>query len=303
MLAILGQLTKSGIPTEKHILKVERPFPVAGLAYWVDDWHAYRCCPKPHLHQGLDLMAPLGTPLVAVADGVVTRKINDPVWTGLGVSLTDHVSTRYSYAHLSAFASGLQVGQKVRMGDIIGYVGNTGDAAGGPYHLHFEVHPYGGGAVPPKPEVDEWLDAAEHRAWKLVRKLTGKNLTDADLDLSLWKGRLYELAQDEIQAANVLAARQTSKVTKVAPRADQLWLGYGLPVVLLALLAGALLFIDSHGKRIVSLRKRRRGDPKAEAITILDSFDLSIEPEAEPVEASAEPAPPGDQRLREPART
>ena len=49
--------------------------------------------------------------------------------------------TYYFYAHLSTFADGLSVGSKVTRGQVIGYVGDTGDAGPGNYHLHFEVHP------------------------------------------------------------------------------------------------------------------------------------------------------------------
>ena len=57
----------------------------------------------------------------------------------------------FFYAHLSAFATGLAVGSTVIRGQLIGFVGDTGDPGVGNYHLHFEVHPLGGAAVDPYP--------------------------------------------------------------------------------------------------------------------------------------------------------
>jgi hypothetical protein len=295
LLALLGKLDAKGIPDVPLIISVERPFPVAGLAYWADDWHAYRCCPKPHLHQGVDMMAAGGTPLIAVANGVITNKINDPLWSGLAISITDGAGTRYFYAHLSAFAPGIQLGQRVQMGQVIGYVGNTGDAAGGPTHLHFEVHPYGGAAVPPKPYVDRWLDATEQRAVRLVRKLTGKRVDLNKIDVSLWKNKLLELAQHEIQAANFLSARQAAAAKAAKPKTasgpDQQTLPYVLPVVLLALLAGGLLFVDRRGERVPFRRRRVEADGEAD-IGAPGALQLAILADVEGALATAPPIEP-----------
>jgi hypothetical protein len=256
---------------------------VAGLAYWLDDWHAYRCCPIPHLHQGLDLMAARGTPLLSVANGVISEKQFDPVWSGLAVGITDRFGTRYLYFHMSAWAPGIKLGQTVRAGEVIGYVGNTGDAQGGPYHLHFEVHPAGQGAVPPKPYVDRWLDDAQLRAIKLVKRVTGKQVTDKDLNLTAWRNRLLELAKNELVAANigaVLQVRAASTIPKprAKPSRDQT-AGYTVPVALLALLAGGLLFVDRTGGLAIAVRRRRRG--------VLDETVVVLPETALPVTALA----------------
>jgi hypothetical protein len=290
---------KNGIPPLPLIISAEHPFPVAGLAYWSDDWHAYRCCPKPHLHQGVDMMADGGTPLIAVADGVISNKVDDPLWSGLGLSITDGAGTRYFYAHLSAFVSGIHIGQRVQIGQIIGYVGNTGDAAGGPTHLHFEVHPYGGVAAPPKPYVDRWLDTSEQRAVKLVRKLTGKRVDLNKVDVSLWKNKLLDLAQHEIQAANLLSARQVAAAKAAKPKVtsgpDQQTLPYVLPVVLLALLGAGLLFLDRRGTGAPSRRRTRASDDAEEVLAIPEAMAVAILADVEAAmaaESGTEPALP-----------
>jgi murein DD-endopeptidase MepM/ murein hydrolase activator NlpD len=154
---------------ERAMLEVATPFPLAGPAHWSNDWHAYRPCPYPHLHVGLDLLAARGTPIVSVANASVTGLANDPEAAGLAVEITDGNGTSYFYAHMERRTAGLRVGLRVRMGQVIGFVGNTGNAAGGPTHLHFEVQPHGV-PVPPKPYVDRWLLSAEAKAKRLVHR-------------------------------------------------------------------------------------------------------------------------------------
>jgi murein DD-endopeptidase MepM/ murein hydrolase activator NlpD len=125
-----------------------KAFPVAGTTYtYTDDWGAPR---GQGPHQGNDIMAPRGTPLLAVADGVVDRVTR--VETGLGglwVWLRDTKGHEYYYAHMHTIAANIQPGTRVTVGQQLGTIGNTGDARYGAPHLHFEIHPGGGGAVNP----------------------------------------------------------------------------------------------------------------------------------------------------------
>lgn len=90
-------------------------------------------------HHAIDIHAPRGTPVLAVADGRV-RKLHSGDRGGLSVYLVDEDGvTRYYYAHLDAYAQGLSEGQRVQRGEVIGFVGDTGNAQPGDCHLHFSV--------------------------------------------------------------------------------------------------------------------------------------------------------------------
>ncbi len=129
-------------------------FPVAGGASYSDSFGAPRSGGRSHA--GQDLMAPKHRPLVAAADGVVTRVRH--ATTGLsGNSLTirDEEGWSYVYIHLNndtpgtddgsnryelAFADGIRSGQRVRAGEVVGYLGDSGNAEDTAPHLHFELH-------------------------------------------------------------------------------------------------------------------------------------------------------------------
>ena len=136
--------TAPAAPAAAQYLKV---FPVSGTHSFADDFGAAR---HQGSHEGNDIMSPRGTPVVAVADGTIKRLTR--VETGLGgiwIWLVDTAGNEYYYAHLTDIVAGLDAGSKVTAGQQIGTVGNTGDARFGDCHLHFEVHPGGGGAVDP----------------------------------------------------------------------------------------------------------------------------------------------------------
>jgi len=118
--------------------------PMPGSAYG-DSWGAPRSGGRRH--EGVDMLAPTGTPIFAVVNGVVTFKQNR--LGGNAVSLAGDNGNRYYYAHLSRYEG---TSRRVVQGELIGYNGDTGNATGVP-HLHFEVHPGGGLAVNPTPSV------------------------------------------------------------------------------------------------------------------------------------------------------
>ena len=106
-------------------------------------------------HEGIDLMASLDQQVYAVDNGVLWRQaINgepNAVLSGNAWYVQIADGTYYFYGHMSHFADGLKVGDTVTRGQVIGYVGDTGNPGPGNYHLHFEVHPMGGAAVDPYP--------------------------------------------------------------------------------------------------------------------------------------------------------
>jgi len=123
--------------------------PIAAPTFFTDSWGAPRSGGRHH--QGTDMFAALRAPLVAVADGVVRLS-----FTSLGGNVihlwADH-GVDYFYAHLDGYAAGLVDGQRVERGQLIGYNGDTGNAAPGAYHVHFGMRPGGITNVNPYPTV------------------------------------------------------------------------------------------------------------------------------------------------------
>jgi len=134
-------------------------FPVYGPASFSDDFGAARA--DTGWHHGNDIFAPLGAPVLAVTDGTLFLV----GWNTIGgnrVWLRDLQGNEFYYAHLSAFSPLARNGAHVKAGDVIGFVGNTGDAAGTPTHLHFEIHPAAllgmgyDGVIDPYPYLLAW---------------------------------------------------------------------------------------------------------------------------------------------------
>ncbi len=96
-------------------------------------------------HEATDIMAPAGTPVLAVDDGTI-RKLFDSKAGGLTIYHFDpDEKVSYYYAHLQRYAADLEEGQKVKRGDVIGYVGSTGNADPSAPHLHFAIFELGPG--------------------------------------------------------------------------------------------------------------------------------------------------------------
>ena len=147
-LGLEKELAPSNSPVADIALEA---FPIQGMCGYQDGWHDPR--PGGRLHVGVDIIAPEGKLLYAVADGTITRIYRDfpGSMPGNGLRLTMEDGTYFFYAHLLSFADGIDVGSKVKAGQVIGRNGNTGSS--GTAHLHFEIHPNGGAAINPYPIV------------------------------------------------------------------------------------------------------------------------------------------------------
>lgn len=99
-------------------------------------------------HEGIDIFAPRGTPVTAATDGLVWRVGTDPLG-GLVVWILGPGRQMHYYAHLDRYAD-VRGGDHVAAGDVVGYVGTTGNARGGPPHLHYGIYA-GGVAIDPYP--------------------------------------------------------------------------------------------------------------------------------------------------------
>ncbi len=119
--------------------------PVQGVSAFGDTWGAPRSGGRRH--QGVDMLAPTGTLLQAVIGGFVSHRQN--TLGGTTISLLGDNGNRYYYAHLSAYEG--EEG-RVEVGQVIGFVGDTGNATGVP-HLHFEIRPNAGVPMNPYPSV------------------------------------------------------------------------------------------------------------------------------------------------------
>jgi Peptidase family M23 len=136
-------------------------FPVVGVSGYGDSYGAFRGDVRGKWHHGDDIFAPLGAPVVAVANGTINRV----GWHKVGgwrLWVRDAAADEFYYAHLSGYAPRVFHTRHVRAGDVLGFVGSTGDAFGGEPHLHFEVHPHQllrrryDGAVDPTTYLDSW---------------------------------------------------------------------------------------------------------------------------------------------------
>ena len=138
--ASAGGPQKEDLPGDGQQLAQRKPLlvPVAGVApsALVDTYEQARGGRK---HEAIDIMAPRGTPVHAVDDGKVVKLFNSKPG-GLTVYQFDRKDeVAYYYAHLDRYADGLKEGMPLRRGDLVGYVGVTGNAAPDAPHLHFAM--------------------------------------------------------------------------------------------------------------------------------------------------------------------
>ena len=165
-----------------------------------------------HTHQGNDIFAPGGTPLYATSRGVIARKAV-AVLGGNKLWLVAADGTQYYYAHLSAYADGVEDGAVVEAGQVLGYVGDTGNARGTPPHLHFEIHPAGGAAIDPYPILDAVRRSDAGRLLDASRALSVSTTTTiAPGSGNAGIGVSVELAIEDVDAS-AAGPRPTTTVT------------------------------------------------------------------------------------------
>ncbi len=123
--------------------------PVQGPRAFSNDWGQPRSGGRRH--QGNDILSPRGTPVVASVSGTV-RGHNSSLG-GISYYLKGDDGNTYFGTHLDSLsgASG-----RVAQGAVLGTVGDSGNARGGPTHLHFEIHPGGGAPVNPYPTLSQY---------------------------------------------------------------------------------------------------------------------------------------------------
>lgn len=191
LMDLLGLVKPAGVPlTPTEMTQGFGRFPVVGYVWYHNDYGAPRYSPYFHLHEGVDLFAVDGTPVIACVDGVI-RKLADGSIGGISFWLDGDDGITYYYGHLRGYAPGLAAGQRVRLGQVLGYVGDTGVAQGTYPHLHFEVHPGGGLPVTPKPILDAWLSNAEANAVNAYRRLVEYNALNR-IGAARWQ-RVFDL--------------------------------------------------------------------------------------------------------------
>jgi murein DD-endopeptidase MepM/ murein hydrolase activator NlpD len=141
-------------------------FPIFGPVSFGDSFGAPRAGIPGGWHHGEDIFAATGTPVLAVADGTI-HTVGFIKLGGYRLWLRDDSGNEFYYAHLSAYTPLAIEGKRVEAGDVIGFVGDTGDAEGGLPHLHFEIHPAAmiglgyDGVVAPYPILVAWRRAAD----------------------------------------------------------------------------------------------------------------------------------------------
>src|SRR4051794_12441931 len=250
-------------------------FPVVGPVQYSDDFGAPRAGGP---HQGIDILAPRKAPAIATEAGRIK------FWTtsataGCMLYLYGKSGTMYEYIHLNndvgkgndnrgkcvagmAYAPGLKNGAKVAAGQVVGFVGDSGDANGIHPHLHFEVHPGGHAATDPYP----YLKAAQRLLFSVPRgsvytiSLAGTVLSTADGQLTLKVAGVHEwttgMDAKNVGRTLVLSIPDTAAI-QAAPR-------NGVPGRKLALSAatkGTKAVVWSLPA--VATLKAERGDPLA----------------------------------------
>lgn len=180
LVAVAARLRALGMSESEVVRRVYPPFIIAGESSWIDTWGAPRYGPAPgqvRTHEGQDVFCNYGDPILAPVDGWVD--FSDGGLGGITARVHDPSTNRYWYmTHLSdlnteEFANG----DDVKAGDVVGYCGNSGNAATTPPHVHFGWYAEGGSDPQnPMKSLIGWLREAERRVLGVVTKTTQKRV-------------------------------------------------------------------------------------------------------------------------------
>jgi murein DD-endopeptidase MepM/ murein hydrolase activator NlpD len=205
LLDLLARLDATTQLSQQQLSRGFGHFPVLGYVWYQNDYGAPRYVPYFHLHEGDDLFATAGTPVGACVDGVVAKLANGSIG-GISFWLAGDDGITYYYGHLRGYAPGVVAGTRVKMGDVLGYVGDTGSALGTSPHLHFEMHPGGGPPVSPKAVLDGWLNDAERGAVDAYQRIVEYNALNR-VGAAQWQS-VFDLMREP--AAPLLPLLQTA---------------------------------------------------------------------------------------------
>ncbi len=189
-----------------------------------------------HSHEGLDIMAPEGTPIVSPVDAVVTKT---GVWPGAGnfVSTAVPGDESFVYMHLSKIAD-IEEGDVLEVGDVIGYVGHTGNAIATAPHLHFEIRNDDGEAIDPYPRFTRVFDL------------------DDKID---YLDNVFDDSNDDDELATLLVTKFRSEFTTAKAQGIKLPSDIEealakLPVVVISGSSTGTLRVGSSGPEVVALQ-------------------------------------------------
>jgi hypothetical protein len=274
LMEALAPLGRYGLTPEQAAIVGFGRFPVAGEATYSHDWWFPRFGPGWRLHQGTDIFAARGTPVRAPVDGSV--RIRNGGLGGLSVYVTGADRTYYYLAHLAGIAPGLVDGATVETGDVVGYVGDSGNARGGLPHVHFEVHPGGGGPIDPKPVLDRYVSDALAAAGDVVGAY-------AEAARSAGNGRPALPEPPEVEARDMDGLRSTLLwLTSVNPSAGAVQLAQAEAVQ-----AGAQVDWSragaqdrATGEPRAAAQDRATGQARAEAVRRVDLWLRPLVPPA-----------------------
>ncbi len=174
LLAAVTQLEALGLSQDEARRIGLGRFPIAGAARYTHDWLYPRYGPGFRFHLGTDVFAAHGTPVRAPVEGIA-RSASSGLG-GLTVKVIMADGTYFYLAHLSGLVDGFVDGMPVATGDVVGFVGDSGNARGGAPHLHIGVYPHGGAPVDPKPVLDQFIAEAEARLPDVVAAVQAASL-------------------------------------------------------------------------------------------------------------------------------